>query len=404
MRGKVARRTFLGGLATASAAAGLTVPAGAQATAPEASAAPAGAPRGERRALILAGGANRGAYEAGVIGGLAARAGLTDGQPLGYEAICGTSIGAINGFFAATAQYTALRRLWREIAGANIFALKPRYAKVLVDSSGVVTRAYQGISLGFGVTKNVRGVLDRSRVDRFLAAAIDPTAPVHIPLYISTTNLTRRRGATFVRRATTPAGREIQQTNDALYNAFTHRALRPASDDIVVRVLTASAALPILLDPVQIPAADGGATEDYVDGGVTDNVPLDLARRLAAHLQIVLVDPVRSPADDAEYDSALEIGLGVFQTMQQRILEYQAILAIAESAVVSTPLTDLAGLVPLPIDPALIRPASALPGTFGDFNSLPDLDAMWERGYADGAQGFPVFDKTMLPPQLSAPT
>ena len=349
---------------------------------------------------MLAGGANRGAYEAGVIGGLVAREGLADGRPLAFDAVCGTSIGAINGFFVATAQYTALRRLWRDVASENIFALKPRFRKILETSSGVLTRAYQGIALGFGLTKNVTGVLDRSRLERFFARIIDPSAPVHIPLYVSTTNLSQQRGATFVRRATTPAGGATQRQNDALIDAFTQHTVRTATDDIVARVLLASAALPTLIDPVGIRNTAGTAVDLYVDGGVTDNVPVEVARRCASHLQIILVDPVRT-STRATYDSAVEIGLGVFQTMQQRILEYQALIAIAETAIVTSALTDAAGLIPLPIDPTIIRPATPLPGAFGDFNTLADLDAMWDRGYADGLNGWPAFDKTMLAPSLS---
>jgi predicted acylesterase/phospholipase RssA len=380
------RRTFLGALATAPLAAGAGAPAGAQVDP---------SPRGERRALILAGGANRGAYEAGVIAGLVARAGLRDGEPLGFEAVCGTSIGAINGYFVATAQYAKLRAVWREIAGANVFALKRRYARILEQSSGVVTRAYQGIALGFGLTKNVTGVLDRGRIEAFLRAIVDPAAPTHIPLYIATTNLSRQAGQTFARRATTPAGAELQTQNDALIQAFLQRPLRAVGDDILVPVLLAGAALPMLIDPVEIPRADGSPGDLYVDGGVTDNVPIELARRCAAKLHVILVDPARLPGGE-RYGSAVEIGLGVFQTMQQRILAYQAVLAIAESSLEPTALTQAAGLVPLPIEPFIIRPASPLPGEFGDFTSLADLDAAWQRGYDDGAKGWPPFDASML--------
>ena len=383
------RRAFLGGVATASLAAAVPPVGGAGPTPPAGA-----APRGERRALVLAGGANRGAYEAGVIGGLAARDGITDGVPLGFEAVCGTSIGAINGFFVATAQYNALRLLWRTIAAENIFTLKPRFRKIREPSSGVITRAYQAVALGYGLTKNVTGVLDRSRLERFLARIVEPSAAVHIPLYVSTTNLSRQRGATFVRRATTPLGVEVQAQNDVLLGAFSQQPVRAASDDIVTRVLLASAALPMLIDPVGIPNA-AGEREFYVDGGVTDNVPVELARRCAAHLKIVLVDPNRE-AVDAKYTNAVDIGLGVFQTMQQRILEYQALLAIAETAIVPSSLTDAAGLVPLPIDLAVIRPATPLPGAFGDFNTLADLDAMWDRGYADGVLGWPPFERSTL--------
>ncbi len=367
----------------------------------EASAQPQEPPsaRGERRALILAGGANRGAYEAGVIGGLAARDGLADGEPLGFEGVFGTSIGAINAFFVASAQYTKLRALWREVATAGIFRLKPRFARIAEPSAGVLTRAYQAVALGRGLTKNVTGVFDRDRIEAFLTRAVDPAVPMHLPLYVATTNLSRQIGQTFSRRATTPAGALLQDQNDALIAAFTRRTLRVVTDDILVRVLLGSAALPTLIDPVDIPQEDG-TVDAYVDGGVTDNVPIELARRCAAKLHVILVDPARDP-ERPRYASAIEIGLGVFQTMQQRILSYQALLAIAESAVTSTPLTEAAGILPLPVEPLLIRPASPLPGSVGDFNNLADLDAAWQRGYDDGVKGWPPFDRATLAGSIS---
>ena len=393
------RRTFLGAVASAPLALGASG-AGVAQTPPGVLPPDPSSARGERSALILAGGANRGAYEAGVIAGLANGAGLTDGQPLGFEAICGTSIGAINGYFAATAQYTALRRVWREIADAKIFALKPRYDRIPEPSSGVLTRAYQGVTLGLGLTKNVTGVLDSDRIRNFLTRVIDPAAPVHVPLYASATNLTRERGETFVRRATTPRGRTIQEQNDALIRAYLQRDVRPATDDILVRVLLGGAALPILIDPVMIPQPDGSVGDAYVDGGVTDNVPVEIARRCAAKLHIVLVDPARVPPP-GDLHSAVQIGFGVFQTMQQRMLAYQALLAIAETSLVPTPLTDAAGLVPLPVDPLLIRPATELPGALGDFDNLADLDGAWDRGFADGKAGWPPFDRASLAGSLS---
>jgi hypothetical protein len=55
------------------------------------------------RALVRSGGSARGAYEAGIVGAVAARGRVPDGQPLPpYEIVCGTSIGALNGWFVAT--------------------------------------------------------------------------------------------------------------------------------------------------------------------------------------------------------------------------------------------------------------------------------------------------------------
>jgi predicted acylesterase/phospholipase RssA len=87
------------------------------------------------RTLVLSGGGARGAYEAGVVGALAVIGGLSDGSPLlTYEIVCGTSIGALNGWFVATGQYTKLRELWYGISGQNLMRAKRQYA-ALRDTS-----------------------------------------------------------------------------------------------------------------------------------------------------------------------------------------------------------------------------------------------------------------------------
>jgi len=113
----IERRNFLVSLA----AAGIT-PAALRATA---------SARDESlgAALVFSGGGARGAYEAGLVGALAAMAGLADGTRLSqYDLVCGTSIGALNGWFVATGQYVKLRELWYGIAGENIIRPKPQYA------------------------------------------------------------------------------------------------------------------------------------------------------------------------------------------------------------------------------------------------------------------------------------
>jgi hypothetical protein len=62
-------------------------------------------------ALVLSGGGARGAYEAGAITALVETHGIKDGEKLpGIDVVCGASIGAINGWLVAAAQYFAYGR------------------------------------------------------------------------------------------------------------------------------------------------------------------------------------------------------------------------------------------------------------------------------------------------------
>jgi hypothetical protein len=128
---------------------------------------------------------------------------------------------------------------------------------------------------------------------------------------------------------------------------------------------------------------------------VTDNVPLEIVRRCAEYLNVILVDPPLGVPDEQDH-SGLDVALGVFETKQRRILEYEVLLAIAETALVPTPLTDAAGLARLPATFSLVQPDRPLPGKFGDFNDLRSLDEMWKRGYEDGVRGWPALDLSVI--------
>ena len=137
--------------------------------------------------------------------------------------------------------------------------------------------------------------------------------------------------------------------------------------------------------PIWIPREHDPQRRDaYVDGGVTQNVPIDVALLCTDQLYVTLLSPPLSEADEI-YDSALEIGLGMFTTMQERILAYQVRLAY------------LLGQTHLPFTPYVIRPAHELPGHGGDFDNQAELEKMWQLGFADMARGWVSF---VPPPDL----
>lgn len=366
------RKSFVGLAALAAAAPAVRLPALAE-----------GPARTGRKALVLVGGANRGAYQAGAIQALVEIKGLSDGQPLDFDMVCGTSIGALNGFMVATAQYRTLMTIWRSvIASRDVFRLKPQFDAVDNPASGIIDRAVAAFRLSSGLVKNVRGVLDPKPVWDLLDEYASPAAPTYIPLYVSTTNITRQWNQLFVRRATAGAGLAKQAVNDALLASHA-ASVRNVDDALLDRVLFASAAIPLLFDPIRIPReSNPEISDDYVDGGVTQNVPIDIALLCAQTLNVMLVEPQHTEVDE-EYDSALEVGLGMFATMQSRILAYQVRLAYALSRSY------------LPFDPYVIRPASELPGRGSDFSNQADLEKMWQLGYADMARGWVSF----VPPE-----
>ena len=125
--------------------------------------------------LILSGGGAFGAYEAGVVSALP-RFGID------YDVVCGTSIGALNAYMIATAQYTRLRDLWLNLAQYQLTALESPYNKIRDVSSGILNRLAAALKLSQSFSTNLQGLLEEERVWKLLDANVDPRTPVHLPL------------------------------------------------------------------------------------------------------------------------------------------------------------------------------------------------------------------------------
>ncbi len=384
------RRNFLAYAAAGTAALGAASEAGAQTAAPAGPSLPV-LPPNKGRALVLTGGINRGAYQAGMVYGMAQAAGLKDGEPLDYDIITGSSIGALNAYLVATAQYSQLRNVWFQVGARNVLQIKPKYASLVEESSGAMTRLFTGVLLATSMSRNVTGILNPEPIKKLLKDFADPSIPTVIPLAFSATNLTRKRLEIFIRRATSPDG-AVRQTRveTAL---FPRQRIRPhpVSDDILQSALFASAALPILFDPIEIPRSeDPKMIDQYVDGGMTDNVPVFIAGAVARDLQVIEVDPPDPSDDNQHYTSALGVGTRVFNIMQTSIIRYATDLTYALNTLQSENLGQLQAegfpFSKLPIKIEFKQPIATLPGELGDFNDTAANVAMFDIGVKDAAR------------------
>ena len=271
------------------------------------------------RALVLAGGGARGAYEAGVIEGMRAAAGTPDGSPIpGIDVVCGTSIGALNGWFLATAQYSKLSALWHGIASQPVFQVKRKFAAILRPDAFVLTKIVEALALAQGLTTDVQGVLDGGTLARWIDGHIDPRIPVITPFCFTVTNLDKARAELFLRLPFSPNDEQLSTGIDRLrHTVGMEAAVRLCPDDLLDRALQASATLPVLLDPIVMVSPEGDL-DHYVDGGIADNDPIDVARALALDVDSVLVDPAESGR--SAFNNALAIGVGAFGVAQARII------------------------------------------------------------------------------------
>jgi predicted acylesterase/phospholipase RssA len=388
------RRDFLTALGAASVVPGLLGVAGSEPTLQPLS-----------RALVLSGGGARGAYEAGIIGGLAAAAGVKDGTPLApYEIVCGTSIGALNGWFVATGQYTRLKDLWYGISAANITRLKPEFEAARDPQSGILNRFASAVALS-RLTKDQGALLESKPIFDWIVQNVDVTRPALLPLAWATTNLTTQRAEYFyVRPPGAPANFSQELISSFRLTLGPHTVVREATPDILHRSIFASAAVPLAFDPVVMPGPDGSPCS-YCDGGVTSNTPIAIAHSVSSAADVILMDPMFH--EESDYDDALSIGFGMFGTMQRRLLVTEmrgvyfqtkakrafARLSLNAAAGADSLFEEFMASVPATAI-FFIRPAKTLPLKTGGFDDQAGIGAAYRIGWNDSFAGFTAYDWT----------
>jgi predicted acylesterase/phospholipase RssA len=357
------------------------------------------------RALVLSGGGARGAYEAGVVGALAAIGGVSDGSPLlPYELVCGTSIGALNGWFVATGQYTKLRDLWYGISGQGLMHAKPQFAALHDPESGLLNRVASVVDL-VALTRNQRALLQSEPVLNWITRNIDAETPLLMPLVWAVTNLTLQRPEYFFIRPN--RSEEIpEEVAHALRLALgPHTVVREATPDLLHRAIFASAAIPLVFDPVPIPNPDG-TIDEYCDGGVASNSPVGIAHAISKGADVVLLDPPFEP--DTEYANAVDVAFGVYGTTQRKILESEmrniylqsvgerafARLGQQDIAKVTLGNSELAQFEQTSPETVLryIRPEKVLPVGVAGFDDALGMDKAYRIGWEDMGRGFRPYD------------
>lgn len=362
--------------------------------------------RPARRALVLSGGGALGSYAAGIIGCLATAAGVKDGTVLPpYELVCGTSIGALNGWFVATGQYTKLHDLWYGVSADHIIQFKPQFAALRDPQAGAGDRAIATIRVA-SLTKDQNAFFDSKPVVDWVTRNLDPERPLVMPLVWATTNLTMQQPEyLYMRPANAPPG-----LNDAIVRNLKvalgpQTVVREASADLFHKQIFASFAVPLLWDPVQLPGPDGTVNQ-YCDGGVAANSPVSVAHAVATGADVILLNPARE--EISNYENAIEVSAGMFSTMQQKILSgdmrsvyFQSVakrafarLSNSDIAIATEGEAQLAAFIASlpPTELTYIRPKNKLPVGGAAFDDQRGIGEAYRIGWNDAIAGFTPYD------------
>lgn len=198
-----------------------------------------------KKAVVLSGGGSKGSYQVGVWKALRR-------LHYHYNIVTGTSVGALNGVMMVQRDYRRCLKLWQTINFEKIFVDEfPND----IDSLAGKTKIYQKYAVNF--IKN--GGIDTSRFEQLIYQMYRPFRFFHssVDYGIVTYNMTTKKAVEVTKK-------EMTEETAPLY-------------------IIASASCYPAFPKKKI----GG--EDYIDGGYSDNLPINLALSLGA-TEIVAVD------------------------------------------------------------------------------------------------------------------
>jgi predicted acylesterase/phospholipase RssA len=234
--------------------------------------------------IVLSGGGVRAAYQAGALKALTQ---VLEKDLNHTSIVLGSSIGAINGLVVSAClkhginqAVSTLEEMWRERSFNNTFS--GSLARAFLRALRIAAKQY----MNPGPHSSNLAVFDpeplRNRIDRELAAHGGLAPENRCPALKAVGVMTTLEGAT--RKPLLFLSSHRHMTPEELHGATFDTCYVP---ELTAKHGFASAALPSLLPPVEINT--GAGTVRLVDGGISQNIPVDPAVRLGAH-RIIVID------------------------------------------------------------------------------------------------------------------
>jgi predicted acylesterase/phospholipase RssA len=368
--------------------------------------------RNRKTALVLSGGIAQGVYESGVVKSLLKR-GYT------FDVICGTSIGALNGALIAQGDHEMLEHIWANLGKTPIKKYE-RHAKLVSDAltafnkdgSALLNRYVVPLfqlnqAYDDGAIAKLLGVYDPSGAQSVLRPL--DLSKVQTPFMCAVTNVNVGRAeAIFANVPDRPTPQFDTRTNVPVnplsYKNPDHVAMYPEA-------VRASGALPFALPPVPLRGLNANSTKDkpqyFADGGVANNTPVRLARKLGVTDMIcVFMSPRSITTPGKPPETLVDAFLNLYTANQNQLLDDEILLAMETRDKLGLNDQTYALLAALPrlsdrlINIYEVRPSSDILVQALDFDRQDFLDYGFLRGEIDGNENPTLYPR---PPDTFVP-
>jgi predicted patatin/cPLA2 family phospholipase len=251
----------------------------------------------------------------------------------------------------------------------------------------VGNKLYEYVHLALAISRHEQAMGQSAPILAWMQAHMDPRTPVVTPMVWATSNMTTQSGEYFYRLPADMSGEIPSGMAHALEVTLgSTTVIRPATDDLLHRAILASAAIPVIFDPVVLPMLDG-TDGVYVDGSIISNAGVSIARSVASNVDVILVD---AKSGRTEYPNALSVAFGAYATMQRDIVE------TAMRDIYFQTLEERARAKTIDDLPAsrirYIRPEKPLAPDVHAFGEQSVMNAMFALGEQAAQSGFSPYD------------
>ena len=225
-----------------------------------------------KRALVISGGGAKGAYAVGALKHIVNTLGIT------FDLAAGTSTGGLIVPLVLLGEMDTLEHVYSNVETKDI--LKPK--RYLFNALAKAT-ALNSVE---PLAKQIRKAVTQERVDKLLAMS-------NKELFITTVNIQSQRTVYF-------------HTSDTAKTSNPEAQLiRMRDRESMLRAILATACIPFFMPAIDIP---GGSDQQYLDGGVRDVTPVQIAiDNGATEIYCIVMTPVKKKVDQVRYKTAVDI-------------------------------------------------------------------------------------------------